>query len=162
MINRKPKLPTPTQYEKFNKLEIRNNNEAIYIGYTMMILKMLENETDAFFFNNVVSRVMSYGNQCELFDLILSVVCNRININENISLSKMIVNYAYSYGAMSVINILASKNPTGSLKQYIGEKKTYDVKVTEIYVRGDNGLYTLQNVQEVAAHAPRKKKKHAV
>jgi hypothetical protein len=128
----------------------------------MMVLKMLENEREIFFFNNAVSRVMGYGNQCELFDLILSVVCNRIDINENSNLSKMIANYAYSYGAMSVINILASKNPMGSLKQYISEKKKYDVKVTEIYVRGDNGLYTLQNVQEVASHAPRKKKKHAV
>jgi hypothetical protein len=162
MINRKPKLPTPAQYEKFSNMEIRNANEATYIGYIMMILKMLENETDNFFFNNAVSRVMSYGNQAEFFDLILSIVCNRIDINENTNVSKMIANYAYGHGAMSVINILASKNPMGSLKQYISEKKKYDVKVTEIYVRGDNGLYTLQNVQEVAAHAPRKKKKHAV
>jgi hypothetical protein len=162
MINRKPKLPTPIQYEKFNKLEIRNANEAIYIGYIMMMLKMLENETDDYFFSNAVSRVLSYGNSSELFDLILSVICNRIDVNKDLNISKPIASYAYSYGSMSVINLLASKNPVGQLKQVIDGQKKYDVKVTEIYVRGDNGLYTLQNVQEVAAHAPRKKKKIVV
>ena len=157
-IHARPKLPTDDSFERFYKNEINDANEAMYIGNILLCLKIVENESDSFFISTVVNRILGYGRACEFFELLLSIICNKIDVNEMTSISKLIAHYAFSYNSSTVMNAIMSKKPTGELKGFINSKKKFEVKTTEMYVKRENGLYALRNVEEVAAHSPKKRK----
>ena len=123
-------------------------------------MKIIENESSEDLFRRVVQHIHENSFQCDLFDVVVTMIINKLNMAEgNYDTSKYIASYACNIGSSRVKNALDKKGINPLLKSFIdSSRKNYSSKVTEFWVRNDNGIYTLEGVNEEAiAHAPRRR-----
>ena len=140
--------------------KIEDYNTSFYIGNFMMLMMILDNETNTDFFIRIAGYIHDRHYVCDMFDLVCTRICDTININDYFDVAKYIVSYAFNFGSPRVINVINSKKITNDrLYDFINGTKKRTVTTTEMWVRNANGRYVLEtaNVEEAAAHAPRRR-----
>lgn len=154
-----PRVPSEKKINDFKNGLIENYDEAMYIGYFLMLMKMLDYETNYDFVYRVVSCIYDRHSICDLFDLILTRFCDIISFNdEHYDVAKLIIAYAFNWGSPRVINVINSKKIDNNLKMFINSLTKRDVKTSEMWVRNENGNFTIVGVNEEAVvHAPRRR-----
>lgn len=153
------KVPTPSEIESFKKGEINAYEESMYIGNFLMLVKMANMEEDGDFFYRLTSAIVARHQVCDLFDLIMTIICHKVDLSSRLEVAKYISAYAFDFGSPRVVNVINSiKNKSRDLKSIIDSRRPRDYKTTEMWVLGDNGNYVVEGVnEEAAAHAPRRR-----
>jgi len=151
-------VPTSEDIKEFNNGKINDYNKAFYIGYFLMLMKMLDKENNNDFLCRVVQNVFERSETSDVFDLIMSRVFNKIDAETNYDVGKYVVTYAFVYNRPRVINVINSKKKLDErLVQIISSKKV-DVKTTEMWVKNGDGVYVIDGINEEAAiHSPRRR-----
>jgi hypothetical protein len=152
-------VPSQEDIKSFYNEKITDYNKALYIGNFLMLMKMLDNETNLNFLCKVVSRIHEIGVVQDLFDLIMTRVLDIINIEKDYGVSKYIAAYAFLHKSDKVINAILSKPRLDNrLSKYTSLIAKESVATTEMWVRNIDGTYVIENVNEEAiAHAPRRR-----
>lgn len=152
-------VPSQEDIKSFYDGKITEYNKALYIGNFLMLMKMLDKETNLSFLCRVVSRVHEIGVVQDLFDLIMTRVLDIINIEKDYGVSKYIAAYAFMHKSDKVINAILSKPRIDNrLSKYTSLIKKESITTTEMWVRNIDGTYVIENVNEEAiAHAPRRR-----
>ena len=153
------KVPSESEIESFKKGEIDDYEQSMYIGNFLMLMKVLNHETDSELFYRVVNSIISKHQVCDLFDLSLTIICNKVDLSKNLDTAKYISAYAFDFGSPRVVNVInAIENKSDNLRAIIASRRSRDYKTTEMWVvRGDDN-YVVEGVnEEVAAHAPRRR-----
>lgn len=141
-------VPSAEDIEKFNNDKIDDYNIKFYIGNFLMLTKMLSNETDCWFMCRVANSIHSKQYICDLFDLIMTMILDKIDINNDFETAKYIVSYAFVFKSPKVINAVLLRKPIGSnIRKLINSYGKPDVKTTEMWVRGDDGNYTIEGAE---------------
>jgi hypothetical protein len=150
-------VPSVKQINDLNNGNINDYYTALYVGNFAMLMKILDNEKSKDCLYRVVEGVHARNHVCDLFDLIMTRVLDIINIEKDYEVSKYIVSYAFNIGSPRVINAINSKkNIDDRLKPFIESSNKKDIKTTEMWVRNDDGVYTIEtNNEETIAHATR-------
>jgi hypothetical protein len=132
-------------------------NRALYTGNFLMLMKMLDKETEYDFVYRITNSIYERHHICDLFDLIMTRAIGMVNMDDGCDASKYILSYAYRFGSPRVINAISSlknvdKNP------FIDSSKKQEVKTTEMWVRNNDGIFVVDSVnEETIAHAPRRR-----
>jgi hypothetical protein len=124
----------------------------------LILFKILNNENNVEFFNKISACFYETHFACDLFDLAVTILCNKIDINSQCNAAKFIINYAYGLSANGrprVINVINLKKKAEFIDELIKKFSTKTVKTTEMWVSRENGIYEIENIEEVAVHAPR-------
>lgn len=150
------KVPTEKEIDAFKKGDTNNYEDSLYLGNYLMLIKMLNKENDVDFFYRVVTAIIARHGACDLFDLVLTIICNKVDLSKRLEIAKYIANYAYGYDSARVVNaIKARAKDSVDLMLIISSFKKRDYKTTEMWVVGENGNYVVEDInEEVAAHAP--------
>ena len=158
-MGRNPYVPSAEDIKQFHKDELNNYNAAMYTGNFLMLMKMLDKETNGDFVYRIANAVHERHNVCDLSDLIMTRLIDMIDMSHDYDTSKYIASYAYNFGSPRVINAISSKqNIDGRLQQFINSAKKREVKTTEMWVRNGDGVYIIEGANEEAvAHAPRRR-----
>lgn len=154
-----PDVPSSGEIEAFQKNEINQYPRALYIGYFLMLMKFIDYEKKPSSFINVVVSIVEHNKRSDLFDLVMSRICEKVDFTGNNMLCKYITNYAFSNNSASVINVLSQKKLSGNNAIYFANfAKKYTAKSTEIWVKQNETTYVLTGMNEEAvAHAPRRR-----
>jgi len=152
------KVPSAKEIETFKAGSIDDYNSSFYIGSFLILMKMMENESDIDFLYRIANDVYGKHHVCDLFDLVMTIICEKTNFSVIHDIVKYIVFYGYNYGSHRVVNAINNqKNICNSVKKYIDSCKRIEVKTTEMWVKQENGIYTISGVdEEVASHSPRR------
>ena len=152
-------VPSQEDIKSFYDGKIVEYNKALYIGNFLMLMKMLDNETNLNFLCKVVSRIHEIGVVQDLFDLIMTRVLDIINIEKDFIVSKFIAAYAFMRKSDKLINAILSKPKLDArLFKYTSLINKESITTTEMWVRNIDGTYAIENVnEEVIAHAPRRR-----
>lgn len=155
-----PDVPSLEDIESFSSERMNNYSHAMYIGYFLMLMMFIENETSGEAFVNITSAILERRRRTPLYDLVMSRVCEKTDFNKFNSVGKFVINYTFLNNSGSVYNAIMKKNLTGKMGDYLSSftSKGFSYKTTEMWVKEDNNIYTLQGVNtESVAHAPRRR-----
>ena len=157
-FNKNAFVPSKNLLDDFNNNKINNYNEEYYVFNFLILFKILNNENNVEFFNKISACFYETHFACDLFDLAVTILCNKIDINSQCNAAKFIINYAYGLSANGrprVINVINLKKKAEFIDELIKKFSTKTVKTTEMWVSRENGIYEIENIEEVAVHAPR-------
>jgi len=140
------KVPTGEEILQFKEGKITSRRDAIRIGFFTMLIDILEHEKEEKVFYKLSQFIREHGFRCDLFDLVLTIIIGKTRSFET---EKMITSYASNTASVCVIN---------AIKKASGGKFTS--KLTELWVKNDNGFYEFSGMNEEAvAHSARRVKK---
>ena len=123
-----------------------------------MLMKIVNKENDGDFLNRIAMFLYERHFVCDLFDLVFTVLYNKIDVDCYYDAVKYTISYAYGLtinGRPRVINAINSKKRNKIIDDFIKQFSTKVVKTTELWVSREDGIYEVENLEEVAAHAPR-------
>lgn len=156
--DRTASVPTEKEIDEFKKGLTTDYNSAMYIGSFLMLMKIMDNETNTDFYLRLAGCVHERHMVCDLFDLILTRICRCIDLNNSYDTAKYIASYAFNLGSPRVVNVLNSLKLKDSITDFIHGCQRRDYQTTEMWVRNQDGAYVVEGVnEEVAAHAPRRR-----
>ena len=156
--DRTAKVPTEKEIEEFRAGINNDYNTAMYIGNFLMLMKIMDNETNTDFFYRLANCVHERHFVCDLFDLIMTRICRCIDLNNSYDTARYIASYAFNFGSPRVVNVLNSLKLKDSINDFIKGCQRRDYQTTEMWVRNQDGVYVVEGVnEEVAAHAPRRR-----
>ena len=149
-------VPNIKQINDLNNGAIDNYNMAMYIGNFVMLMKLLDNETDKSCLCRIASHAHERHYACDLADLVMTRILDIINVEKDYDVSKYIASYAFNIGSPRVINAIKSKkNIDNRLKSFI-ESSNKSVKTTEMWVRNNDGAYVIEAYNnEAVVHTPK-------
>lgn len=146
--NQSLNVPTEKDIEDFYAERIDNYSYAIYVGLFIMAMSFIDHENCPDVFGGMIATGFEIRRRTDLFDLIITRYCNKFGMENNVSISKIIVNYAFNNNSNSVLNVIMSKKPGGKVGAFINSfiENGYKVKTTEIWVKESENRYVLQKV----------------
>lgn len=152
-------VPNSEQIKEFNNGTIEDYNTALYMGNFLMLMKILDNETDFDCMYRIANNIHERHYVCDLYDLILTRIIDIIDIKNDYDVSKYIASYAFNIGSPRVMNAIKSKGKIDErLRPFVESKKTSEVKTTEMWVRNADGQYVVDTInEEIMVHAPRRR-----
>ena len=119
-------------------------------------MDIIEKEKNEDLYFNIASYMLGFNAHPELFDLVISVICNNSSIT--LSLAKVIYKYLVNYPSPSIINAIKNKKLSHDADVVLGSFLKFDTKSTEIWVRKDDKTYTLEGVNEASvSHSPKRR-----
>lgn len=152
-------VPSVEDIKAFENGETGDYNRAYYTGNFLMLMRMMDEETNRDVVYRIVNSVHERHYVCDLFDLVMTRAIDMVDIAHDYDASKFIASYAFNLGSPRVINALNSqKHLDERLNQFIASSKKREVKTTEMWVRNNDGAYIVEGINEEAiAHAPRRR-----
>ena len=158
-INDRPVVPSSDALEAFKKGSIENYDSALYTGLFTALMMFVDHEKTSDALSGIVITIFERHRKTELFDLVLTRVCEKLNLND-CGFSKYIIHYAFKNNSVSVINAITKQKLNSKLsdavRSYVGSD--FKCKSTEMWVKRENGTYVLEGInEEQIAHAPRRR-----
>ena len=136
-------VPSESDISDFFSGRVNNRHRAIYIANFIMLMKMIDNESHLTILSRIVTGVCEHGMRCDLFDLLMTRILAKININDNrnFELVRAMLSYAIGNHSSRVINAIKMHNiQSDALRNIINSYKPIDstMKVTDMWVKGND------------------------
>ena len=153
-------IPTESDLKDFYSGKINDYANAMYIGNFVNLSKMVANERDNEFLLRLVMGIFDFHNVCDLFDLFMTIIFDKLcGLNKITDAIKYVVAYAFNLKSPRVINAIhTNKNKSREVCELVAKQKIpFKITTSEMWVSRGDGVYAVENIEEIAAHAPSKR-----